>query len=192
MPSLMIHLQTARLVRPDGGGAFFVGTAAPDALDDFRQKDHTHLRSAPDRAAALRTLAQITDPSDTFAEGVLLHLFADWRWDETQLRRYWDSLGVLPPDGAWVPGYRREISLASTHIFHTAAWSSAVWTQMIALPRAAYGSLELISPEDVEYFLYSNFRHLSKADGVPSVFYPPALVDAFAQETAEEYKCWRG
>jgi hypothetical protein len=191
----MIHLLTARHLRRPCGPLFHVGAVAPDALDDWRQKNITHLRDCPDRAAALAALARRTDPADDFAEGALLHLFTDWLWDDGHLRRYLDSLGTIPPNGAWVPGYRHEISRASAYIFCTEPWAAAVWQGMLAVPQTAYGALQKMTPQDIAAFLQSNHAALQRAghkNCPPSHFYPPAQVAAFARAAAHDYEAWRG
>jgi hypothetical protein len=110
----MIHLQTAHLLRGGRSILFCLGAVAPDAIEDWRAKDPTHLRDVPDREAALAEIARQTDPDDDFAEGALLHLYADRLWDEDQLARHWASMGGRPIGGDWVPAYRNEISAASS------------------------------------------------------------------------------
>lgn len=81
MPGSMVHLLMARKVNPKDSILFYIGNIAPDAVTNWKEKDVTHFRNLPDRSEALATLARQTSPSDDFAEGVLLHLYMDWRWD---------------------------------------------------------------------------------------------------------------
>lgn len=192
MPSCMIHLQAARCLRPQGSALFFIGSAAPDAIQDWRTKDCTHLRNAPDRGIALAQLAGATDPHDDFAEGALFHLYTDWRWDVCQLARYWDGLGGKPQGSEWVPGYRREISHASAWIYHNSPWAPALWDTMLAVPPEQYGILPGMDCGDIRAYLEHNHEWHGKLIAPPSAHYPPEETAAFAEAAAESYRVWRG
>ena len=191
MPSCMIHLHTAHLLRGGRGILFCVGAVAPDAIDDWRIKDSTHLRDVPDRAGALIEIARQTDPRDDFAEGVLLHMYADWRWDEDHLRRYWASLGGRPEGGDWVPAYRNEISLASGWIYHHSPWARALWDELLAVPTDRYGSLPGMEKKDIRVYLTRNFQWHESHPGPPSALYPPEETEEFVLETVDGYQTWR-
>ena len=190
MPSSMIHLHIARLVNDTRSPLYFVGSLAPDALDT-REKDHTHLRDRPDRAEALAALARATNPADDFAEGVLLHLYADWRWDVTHLRRWLDTVEDKT-DFTWVKGYRREIALASAWLYWNKAWAPPLWQAMEQVPARKYGALELIAPEDItDYITGSHAWIETQQASPPSEFYTPDMAEDFARETASSYQSWR-
>ena len=193
MPSCMIHLQTAHLLRGERGVLFCLGALAPDAIEDWRVKDRTHLRHVPDRAAALTEIAQNTDPRDDFAEGVLLHMYADYLWDENQLRRWWDALGGRPEGGGWVSAYRREISLASAWIYQHSPWARPLWEELLAVPQERYCPLPCMENSDIREYLTRNFAwHENNAAAPPSAFYPPQEVEAFVVGVLEGYGGWRG
>jgi len=191
MPSCMIHLAAAHLLRGGRGAPFCVGAVAPDAIEDWRAKDRTHLRDAPDRLARLAALAKTTDPRDDFAEGALLHLYADWLWDENQLARYWASLGGRPEGGDWVPAYRGEISRASAWIYHHSPWARPLWAELLALPEERYGPLPGMESRDIRAYLTRNFAWHEAHPGPPSAFYPPEEAEAFTRAAAEGYAAWR-
>ena len=191
MPSCMIHLYAAHLLREGRGVLFCVGAVAPDAIEDWRAKDRTHLRGVPDRAAALMAIARETDPRDDFAEGALLHLYADWRWDRDQLARYWASLGGRPEGGDWVPYYRNEISLASAWIYHHSPWALPLWAELLAVPPEQYGPLPGMKREDIRAYLTRNFQWHEEHPGPPSALYPPEEAEAFVSETVKGYQAWR-
>jgi len=149
------------------------------------------LRGVPDRAAALAQIARETDPRDDFAEGALLHLYTDWRWDTRQLERYWASLGGRPEGGDWVPAYRREISLASAWIYRHSPWARPLWEELLALPPARYGPLPGMKRNDIRAYLTRNFQWHEENPGPPSAFFPPEEVEAFVLETVEGYRAWR-
>jgi len=187
----MIHLHAAHLLRKGRGALFCLGAVAPDAIEDWRVKDHTHLRDTPDRAGALADIARHIDSRDDFAEGVLLHMYADWRWDAGQLERYWDSLGGRPDDGDWVPAYRREISLASAWIYHHSPWARPLWEELLAIPQDQYASLPGMDKTDIRAYLTRNFRWHEEHDGPSSAFYPPEEAKAFVLAIAQGYRTWR-
>ena len=191
MPSCMIHLHTAHLLRGGRSILFCLGSVAPDAIDDWRVKDSTHLRDIPDRAAALEKIARETDARDDFAEGALLHLYADWRWDACQLERYWASLGGRPEGGDWVPAYRREISLASAWIYHHSPWARPLWEELLAVPLEHYSPLPGMDKNDIRAYLTRNFQWHENNPGPPSAFYPPQEVEEFLQAAVEGYQAWR-
>jgi len=187
----MIHLHAAHLLREARGVLFCVGAVAPDAIEDWRAKDRTHLRDAPDRAAALAKIARETDPGDDFAQGALLHLYVDARWDAGPLARYWASLGGRPEGGGWVPFYRREISLASAWVYHHSPWARPLWEEMLALPPARYGPLPGMGREGIRAYLTRNFRWLEENPGPPSTLYPPGEAEAFTLDAVTAWQTWR-
>ena len=197
VPSCMIHLHTAQLLRGSRGILFCLGAVAPDAIEDWRVKDRTHLRDVPDREAALVSLARETDPDDDFAEGALMHLYTDWLWDEDQLARYWAAMGGgasrggRPEGGAWVPAYRNEISLASGWIYHHNFWARPLWEELLAVPPEQYSSLPGMEKRDIRDYLTRNFRWHEEHPGPPSVLYPPEEAQAFVRAAVEGYTKWR-
>jgi len=187
----MIHLLTAHIAAPGADALFYIGAVAPDALDDWRVKDRTHLRDKPDRAAALAELARETAPGEGFREGALLHLYADWLWDESCLRRWLESCGGRLGESDWVAAYRREISLASGWVYHHGGWCRPLWEEMLAVPQEAYGALPMVSPEDIRDYLTRNHAWHEANPGPASAFYPPGEVETFAAGAAAAYSRWR-
>jgi len=187
----MIHLHAAHLLRGGRGVLFCVGAVAPDAIDDWREKDHTHLRDVPDREAALVKIARATDPDDDFAQGALMHLYADWLWDRDQLERYWARLGGRPEGGDWVSAYRNQISLASGWIYRHSPWARALWAELLALPPECYGPLPGMDRGDIRAYLTRNFHWHEAHPGPPSAFYPPQEVEAFVKAIVQGYPAWR-
>jgi len=184
----MIHCLAARHVALTRGPLFYVGNLAPDAMH-YPDKERLHLRLCDDRAAALSALARRSDPADDFAEGVLLHLYTDWLWDGTHLRRYRDSQD--PGDPMWFKRYQHETGLASAWLYRNHGWAPALWESMLAVPMSDYGALEGVTPESIASYLTRNSRLLAESNGPPSRVYPPELAEDFAQETARRYQSWR-
>jgi len=188
LPNFTIHLATARLVDQNRGPLFFVGALAPDAMD-YPAKEHGHMRYAPDRAAAMAELARATDPADDFAEGVLVHYYTDWLWDTTHLLRYKNQANTNT--AAWVKPYHHETKLASSWIYWNEPWAPPLWESMLALPPESYGKLPGIAPQDIHALMTRGHRWILKHRGPPSTFYPPEVVEEFAQTTAQNYITWR-
>jgi len=187
----MIHLLTAQLFKEtaeERGVEFFVGSLAPDAMH-YPEKEHLHLRCVADRAAAMANLARNTDPEDDFAEGVLLHLYTDWQWDQTHLQNFRNSADKS--DKQWFKHYQRETGLASSWFYWNNPWAARLWEDMLALPTERYGKMDGIAPEHIRALLVNAHRWLSENQVGPSAFYPPEVVDQFAQETASNYQTWR-
>ena len=190
MPSYMIHLLAARLADDTRGPLYYVGSLAPDACrSSWREKDHAHLRDHPDRAQALAAIARRVDPGDDFAEGALLHLYVDWKWDTKHLRRWLDVNDA--GDYQWVEGYKNEISLASAWLYWSHDWAPGLWESMLATKPGDYGELEGIAPEDIYSLMSRGHRWLREHKGPPSAFYPPDVAERFARETAKGYRAWR-
>ena len=188
MPSFAIHLAVARRVAPARSALYFIGALAPDAMD-YPAKEHAHLRYEADRAAALAQLARATNPGDDFAEGVLVHLYTDWLWDETQLQAYRNEMGADDP--MWFKRYQKETGLASSWLYWNEPWAAPLLEAMLAVPLEGYGLFAGISPEKI-HGLMRNWRDWLSANPVgPSGFYQPEIVEEFVKTTANNYITWR-
>lgn len=185
----MIHLLTARKVRPDAAPLFCIGCLAPDGVGERSVKDRAHYRSVPDRAAALAALAAQTCLSDEYGEGVLLHLFTDWLWDEECFIPYRTAHQDTDPD--WFVHYRQEISLASAYLFHASDWAIPLSRRMLEVPLSAYGHAEAVSPEAANAYLNRNYQRHMEAGREPSAVYSPQMVEDFTDRAAAHYMDWR-
>lgn len=184
MPGSMVHLLAAERVNPRGSALFLLGNIAPDAVADWHDKDITHFRNLADRRPALKALAHET--AGDFAEGVLLHLFVDWKWDTTVRQDYIDKSG-----DDWFSGYRNELSLSGSYAFHHTDWATGVWQQMDSLAIETFGETPCASAQEVKDFVRRNHRwHIENAVG-PSLAFPPSVIDRFTAQVANEYIRWR-
>ena len=116
----MIHLLVANKFNTSGSALFYLGNIAPDAVVDWHDKDVSHFRDMEDRQPALLSLAKET--TGDFAEGVLLHLYCDWKWDTGIRQKY---IGETGDD--WFVLYRNELSLAGSYAFHHTEWAKRLW-----------------------------------------------------------------
>jgi len=181
----MIHLLTARRLRPDGGTLFYVGSIAPDAVSGWHEKDSTHFRDRDDREQPLLDLAKETDGD--FAEGVLLHLYTDWKWDIAFRDAYIDRHGP-----GWFPDYRAQLGQAGRYIYRTSDWALPLWKRMEQADPALFGDTPAATPDQVHSFLISNHCwHRQFEEEGPSPAFPPDQIDAFVEQIAAEYPPWR-
>jgi len=185
LPSFSIHLAVARAVDAARTPLYFVGALAPDAMD-YPHKEHLHFRTCDNRADELVKLARATDPTDDFAEGVLVHLFTDWLWDTTQLTRYRQH----DQSDDWWRSYQSHTGEASSHIYYTEPWAQPLWQAMLAVPQGEFGSIAGIAPQDITNLMQGEMRRVQRVRG-PSTFFPPELVADFVAHAAQAYVAWR-
>jgi len=186
MPGSMIHLLMAHKVRPEGSILFYIGNIAPNAVADWENKEITHFRNLHDRSEALANLARQTSPSDDFAEGVLLHLYFDWRWD-TLVRE--DFIKKVP--GEWFPKYRREVEYSSNYAFHHTSWAKSIWEQMDLIDPSKYGKISGVTADELKDFIRLSYKWHNENNTGPSEVFPPELIDEFISTIADEYTQWK-
>ena len=178
MSASMFHLAFAREIAPDAPDEFFVGSLAPDCIVVRRVKDHTHLRDALSREAALRALRDATPPEDAYGMGILGHLYYDWLWD-TAVRALFKRLGVRR--------YRQEISDASVWWYHHADWSAELWRRIVACPVTRYLGHGLPAGLVCDYVSENRLWHM-RSDCAPSGVFPPEDCAAFTEKAAEQWR----
>ena len=184
MPCTMIHLIAAKKVCSQGSALYFLGNLAPDAVKDWRDKDVTHFRTLYDRQPALISLAKET--AGDFAEGILLHLYLDWKWDEIVRQKFIDEIG----DDWFVP-YRNELSLAGSYAFHNTMWARQLWNDMDSVDIGSYGNTPQASADDVKDLVSRNSKWHNETITEPSSIFPPVVIDDFTTRIAKEYIEWR-
>ena len=153
MPSSMIHLLTAHKVDLSGSLLFMIGNVAPDAVANWQEKEIKHFRNCSNRAQALINLAGNTEKADDFAEGILLHLYLDWKWDTSVRDDFIKKVG-----DEWLLKYREELSLAGSYAFHHTDWSKSVWEQMDSYDAAMYGKVDGATAGELKDFICRNNR----------------------------------
>jgi len=187
VPSSMVHLMAAYEYRPDSPSEFWVGNLAPDCIDDWKERDIFHLRTAQDKRQAFDDFAGTVDKNDLFSEGMLLHLFVDWKWDDDlrqQYIRHYNS-------DDWFQSYRNEIGLLSARLFHDISWSVGVWESMLNCEISKYNTAKNISSENILSILRrANKYHVDNPLAEP-YFYSVETIVEFTSQTAKEYHRWR-
>ncbi|OGI07948.1 MAG: hypothetical protein A2Y40_06445 [Candidatus Margulisbacteria bacterium GWF2_35_9] len=185
MPSVMIHLLTAYKLFADTDPLFYIGAIVPDAVATREEKDITHFRTIQNRENELINLAKSSKKS--FDEGILLHLYLDWLWDERTFCTYAET----HKEENWFYSYRREIALASAFIYHNERWSEDVWQKMLSCPKDTYGTTPGVSDGEVAEFLNRNYIWHKDNNIGPSVVYPPEFVEEFTNNATEKFMVWR-
>lgn len=186
MPGSMIHLLMAHKVNPKGSTLFYMGNIAPDAVINWNEKDITHFRNLPDRSEALAALALKTSPSDDFAEGVLLHLYIDWRWDTLVRDEF-----IKTVDSDWFAKYREELSLAGGYTFHHTGWAKDLWEQMELFDVYKYGKIPGATAEELRDFISRNNKWHNDNNTESSTAFTPDFINDFIIKIADEYTQWK-
>jgi len=186
MPASMIHLLIAYKINPAGSTRFFTGTLAPDAVKYWKDKDVTHFRNLQDRSEALADLALRTPRSDDFAEGVLLHLYTDWRWDILARDEFIRKTGE-----DWFLKYRNEIKLSGCYAFHHTSWAGDIWDRIYQCDAAEYGEIPGATAEDLKDFIIRNYKWHRENETEASSAFTPEFIRGFVEKTADEYTMWR-
>ena len=184
----MMHLVTAKMVNSNDDPLFWIGNLAPDAIYSREKKDIIHFRRVKDREKALINLANNTNSNDSFAEGVLLHLFLDWKWDKGPQKKYFEE---EKEKENWFLSYRREIALTSLFLYNDNNWSKDVWEKMIQCDPNNYGKIEGISKEDIIDFLNINYNWHEKNKPEEKMYFSTEYVYDFLSNSAKEYIKWR-
>ena len=184
MPGSMIHLLVANKVNPRGSTLFYLGNIAPDAVVGWHDKDITHFRNLDDRQPSLISLAN--DTISDFDEGILLHLYFDWKWDFIVLQKYINETG-----DDWLIPYRNELSLSGNYAFHNTGWAKQLWHDMDALDKDSYGTTPGASADDVKNFINRNNKWHNENITEPSTAFPPGMIERFTTRIANEYIVWR-
>ena len=181
----MIHLITARKARPSPGAVFLAGSVAPDAVGGtWKNKDFYHFRDL-DRAAreeALRSLAAATDPRDCFAEGSLLHLYVDYKWDTAMRDPF-----IAKHGENWYPPYKTEIVNSSCYARHNTPDGARLWEKLLSCKPEDYGNIPGATGEELRAFIERNKRWYDENKTPPSAVFTPEIVECFTDEAAREY-----
>lgn len=177
-----MHLNVARhyaeLIKHfayDAPTAFYIGSLAPDAVTERSEKDGTHFRDRTDRLQALEELAAQTDPRDPYTEGVLLHLYTDYLWDNsTVVQDFCKNIGGFAE-------YRQELGIAGANAFHRLPWAYGLFREILACELSA--DLRAVIERS---YLWHSTNKLPDAE-----LFTPEVVEAFSLDAARLYMEWR-
>ena len=137
----MIHLMFAMKVNPQGSDQFYLGNIAPDAVNDWKVKTKTHFRDLQDRNKSLRKLER--NARCDFDEGMLLHLYLDYKWDVFMIKKFKEQSGQ-----DWFQEYREEVCIACSYFYHKYSWASDIWKRMDSVPIHDYKNVPSASDAD--------------------------------------------
>lgn len=186
MAGLMIHLLIADKVYNRRSLLYYIGSIAPDAVSGWKNKDITHYRTVTDRNAALSNLAVNTSPSDDFTEGMLLHLYTDWRWDELVMCKF------IKKEGAdWLTKYRHELACSSSYAYYNTPWAKDIWNEMHQCDVSNYGDVPGATKDEVYDLILRNKVWHENNKMEKSLAFPPEFVDNFINTIADEYINWK-
>mgnify|MGYP000938055346 CR=1 FL=1 len=186
MPGLMVHLITAKKVRPDADLDFYIASIAPDAVQGWHKKDKTHYRDLHDRTEAIMKLAKNTDKSNSFEEGMLLHLFLDWKWDISVRDEYIKNTG-----GDWYLTYRDEIRRVSANLYHNTPWAHELWKLMDEYDLTKCGNIPGATTQELKELISENRVWHDENNVGPSLLYPPEFIEEFTDRVAREFISFR-
>ena len=183
MPSSMLHLLVAKKINPNASIDFYVGNIAPDAHKDQNIKTKTHLRDVYDRESALKELAQ--KAKNEYLKGMLLHLYTDWKWEQTLLSDFAKKEGEN-----WYEKYNEENSKMVAYAFHNTDWAYCLWEQMALCDGNNFIETEFISKDDVKLLIQRQRNWLMDNKLASSSACPPALIEKFADNVADDFDKW--
>ena len=185
MPSSMVHLSTAYSYDPNSPVEFWVGNLAPDCIDDWKERDKYHFRNEADKEQAFNDFAATIDINDSFFEGILLHMFVDWKWGEDLKQQY---INCFTSGDSWFQPYREEIGFLSARLYHDTFWSDKVWNEMINSDIHKFNKTSNIHSEEFMKYLKQAKKYHVENPLVEPRFYTVESVTAFIDKTAEDYQ----
>ncbi len=180
MPDPMLHLSIAKKVNPNAGIDFYVGNLAPDANANRELKDAAHLYHVPDRESALREFA--LKANNDYLKGMLLHLFVDGKWWEAHLAKFAEKEGE-----GWHTKWREEGWKMASYAFHNTEWACSLFEQMENWDYNGFVETEFVTKENVIWF---SGKLLLDNKRAPSTVFTPALIEKFADDTADDFVKW--
>ena len=184
MPSSMIHLFVAKKVSPNAKIDFYIGNIAPDTVKERDKKIVTHLRNAPDKESALKELALKIKGND-YLKGYLLHLFVDWKWEETLLADFAEKEGE-----GWYSKYFDEVCKMASYYFHITEWSDELFEQMELCDDYDFVETEFLTKEAVKHRIQGQRKWSVENKIGPSDVFTPAVIDKFVNDTAADFNKW--
>jgi hypothetical protein len=183
----MVHLMTAYEYRPNSPAEFWVGNLAPDCIEDWQERDTFHLRNVADKEQAFDDFAKTISSDNLFSEGMLLHLFVDWKWDGDLRQQYIKNFHA----DDWFQSYRNEIGLLSARLYHDTFWSVKIWDEMLNCDIAEYNKTKNIPSENTLSILNRANKYHIENPSVEPCFYAVETIIDFTKKTAKDYRQWR-
>ena len=187
MSSIMVHVLAAYRYKSDADVAFYVGSVAPDVIEDHLRKDHTHFRDRSDRIQALNELADTIDWENEFELGVLFHLFLDYHWDKGPIQDFKDHY----TGENWFLDYRKEIGKIAVWHYHNEPWSNTVWSKMREYRLPVEETICEIRRDELTSFLKKHHTRYIETEPVKAEFFPPKMVEDFIDKVIRAFIDWK-
>jgi hypothetical protein len=179
----MLHLSVAKKFNPNASIDFYVGNLAPDTNREREKKDKVHFYDVPDRENALRTFA--LKANNEYLKGMLLHLFVDGKWWEKHLSGYAEKEGE-----GWYEKYDEENRKMVSYAFHNTEWAYSLYEQMENWDYHGFVETEFITKENVKERVSSYRKWVIANKLESSAAFTPALLEKFADDTADDFNIW--
>ena len=187
MPVAMIHLSVAKKVNPDASIDFYVGTLAPDAIQNpYEIKNKVHLYDAPDWEDALRKFA--LKANNDYLKGFLLHLFADKKF-----HAFWNENTDMPyqegNEFCWAK-YMEHNRKIDSYAYHNTEWAYNLFKQMENWNYNNFIETEYIKQEVVRWFIPWKHKWCMENKLSSSSVFPPVLIEKFVDDTVKDFNKW--
>jgi len=180
MPGPMLHLSVAKKVDPNASIDFYVGNLAPDAVRGREKKDKAHFYDVPDREKAMKQFA--LKANNDYLKGMLLHLFVDGKWWENHLSGFAEKEGE-----GWYAKYNEESWKMGSYAFHNTEWAYDLLKQIENWDYNGFSETEFITKDNVKW-VSCELLFANKLEA--SAVFTPALVEKFADDTANDFVKW--
>ena len=144
-----------------------------------------HLRNAPERETALKDYALKSNNENEYIKGVVLHLFVDWKWNDTILADFAKSVG----DG-WYKKYHEEVGLIESYGTTKTPWLYALRQEMLLYSDYDFVETGFVSRQSIKTMLDNSdmWKVVNKTN--PSLAFPCELIENFATNIAQEFAMW--
>ena len=184
MPTYFIHLCVAKKVNPNATLDFFIGSLAPDSVSG-KEKDINHFRNESNMELALKKFAQTINTENEYLKGFLLHLFVDWKWNDSVLTDFAKREG----DG-WYKKYYVEGTLIESYGCHNTEWAYKLREQINACNNFNYVETEFVTEEGIKTMFKNSHSWEIENKTEPSTAFPPEFIEKFASDTADDFIKW--
>jgi len=181
----MPHLLVAKKVKPNAKIDFYIGNLAPDCILNKEKKHIVHLRKTPDREAALKEMTLKTDDKNEYLQGMVLHLFVDWKWDSLILPVFAEKNGE-----EWYTKYGDEGGFLESYAFHHTDWAYVLWEQMDLCDAFDFVETDSITMESIKAEITRSRKWKMETKIGPSTELPPSMIEKFANDTAVDFAKW--
>ena len=188
MPHYFVHLSVAKKVNPNAGLDFYIGTLAPDSVSG-KNKNINHFRNESDMELALKKFAHTKNMKNEYLKGFLVHLFVDWKWNDSILADFAKKEG----DG-WYQKYNDEGTLIESYKCQSTEWYYKLREQMNLFINSGanfnYAETDFVTEEGIRVMFKNSNSWRTENRTKPSTAFPPEFIDKFATYAADDFTKW--